>query len=48
MKVLKNFRERDFIKLCMEIFARYLRVSEEDAIKLALRYRIIPNREDLA
>lgn len=47
MKVLKNFSERDFITLCMDLFARYLRLSEEDAIKLALRYRIIPNREDL-
>lgn len=48
MKVLKNFSERDFITLCMDLFARYLRLSEEDAIKLALRYRIIPNYEDLA
>lgn len=48
MKVLKNFSERDFVTLCMDLFARYLRLSEEDAIKLALRYRIIPNYEDLA
>lgn len=39
MKVLENFSERDFITLCMDLFARYLRLSEEDAIKLVLRYR---------
>ena len=42
MKVLNNFIERDFITLCMDLFARYLRLSEEDAIKLVLRYRTIP------
>lgn len=40
LKVLKDFSERDFITLCMDIFARYLRLSESSVIKTALRYRI--------
>lgn len=43
LKVLKNFSERDFITLCMDIFARYLRLSEASVIKTALRYRILPS-----
>lgn len=42
LKVIKNFSERDFIMLCMDIFARYLRLSEEDAIKIVLRHRVLP------
>lgn len=42
LKVLKNFSEQDFIMLCMDIFARYLRLSEEDAIKIVLRHRVLP------
>lgn len=42
LKVLKNFSEQDFITLCMDIFARYLRLSEEDAIKIVLRHRVLP------
>ena len=40
LKVLKDFSERDFITLCMDIFARYLRLSESSVIKTALHYRI--------
>ncbi len=43
LKVLKDFSERDFITLCMDIFARYLRLSESSVIKTALRYRILPS-----
>lgn len=43
LKVLKDFSEQDFITLCMDIFARYLRLSEASVIKTALRYRILPS-----
>lgn len=42
LKVLRNFSERDFITLCMDLFARYLRLSEEDTIKIVLRHRVLP------
>lgn len=41
-KILENFDEESFISFCMHIFARYLRLSESDVIKTALRYRVIP------
>ena len=41
-KILENFDEESFISFCMHIFTRYLRLSESDVIKTALRYRVIP------
>ena len=41
-KILENFDEESFISFCMHIFARYLRLSESDVIKTALRDRVIP------
>lgn len=42
LKLLENFSEQSFISFCMYIFARYLKLSEDDAIKTALRDRIKP------
>ena len=35
--MLERFDERSFISFCMYIFARHLKLSEDDAIKTALR-----------
>ncbi len=40
IKILENFSEESFVSFCMHIFARYLRLSESDVIKTALRYRV--------
>ena len=42
LKLLEDFSEQSFISFCMYIFARYLKLSEDDAIKTALRDRIKP------
>ena len=42
LKLLENFNEQSFISFCMYIFARYLKLSEDDAIKTALRDRVKP------
>ena len=42
LKLLEDFNEKSFISFCMYIFARYLKLSEDDAIKNALRDRVKP------
>ena len=42
LKLLENFNEQSFISFSMYIFARYLKLSEDDAIKTALRDRVKP------
>lgn len=42
LKLLEDFNEQSFISFCMYIFARYLKLSEDDAIKNALRDRVKP------
>lgn len=42
LKLLENFNDQSFISFCMYIFARYLKLSEDDAIKTALRDRVKP------
>lgn len=40
IKILEDFSEESFVSFCMHIFARYLRLSESDVIKTALRHRV--------
>lgn len=40
IKILEDFSEESFVSFCMRIFARYLRLSESDVIKTALRHRV--------
>lgn len=42
LKLLEGFSDQSFISFCMYIFAKYLKLSEDDAIKTALRDRIKP------
>ena len=44
--MLERFDERSFISFCMYIFARHLKLSEDDAIKTALRDRVKPPSEN--
>ena len=42
LKLLEGFSDQSFISFCMYIFAKYLKLSEDDAIKTALRDRVKP------
>ena len=42
LKLLDDFSDQSFVSFCMYIFTRYLKLSEDDAIKTALRDRVKP------